>query len=132
MNAAFGQGSGPIFLGDVRCTGLEYRLFDCASESIEVGNCDHSRDAGVTCIEGTSIINARSMYSVVIVTYTLGCKQGEVRLVGGANSVEGRVEFCLNNEWGTICTEMWDVVDAVVVCRQLGLATTGKYSTYVE
>ncbi len=52
MNAEFGEGSGPIFLDDMRCTGLEYRLFDCTHGGLEVTNCVHSRDAGIVCIEG--------------------------------------------------------------------------------
>ncbi len=56
-----------------------------------------------------------------------GCNvSGNVRLQGGANSSEGRVEICLNNEWGTVCDQMWDVSDARVVCRQLKLAYNGK------
>ena len=47
-----------------------------------------------------------------------------MRLVGGANYNEGRVEICLSNEWGTVCDQMWDVTDASVVCRQQGLAST--------
>jgi len=54
-----------------------------------------------------------------------GCAEGEVRLAGGPNDFEGRVEICFNDEWGTVCDEMWDVTDADVVCRQLGLAQTG-------
>ena len=52
LNAGFGEGNGPIFLDDVRCTGLEYRLFDCFHGGIEVNNCNHSKDAGVVCMRG--------------------------------------------------------------------------------
>ena len=54
-----------------------------------------------------------------------GCTEGEVRLAGGANNTEGRVEICLNDEWGTVCDQMWDNTDASVVCRQLGLDRIG-------
>lgn len=41
--------------------------------------------------------------------------------MGGASEVEGRVELCLDGEWGTICDNFWSTLDAVVVCNQLNL-----------
>ena len=46
----------------------------------------------------------------------------DIRLIAASSSYRssGRVEFCRNNQWGTICDNGWDSSDARVVCRQLG------------
>ena len=60
-----------------------------------------------------------------IMQILIGCHSGDIRLAGGINSFEGRVEMCVNGEYSTVCEQMWDVADASVVCRQLGYSDEG-------
>ena len=63
---------------------------------------------------------------MVIFSLTVGCDEGDVRLLEGSTRLEGRVEICSNNVWGTVCHFGWGTADARVVCRQLGLSVAGK------
>ena len=47
--AAYGQGTGPILLDDVACTGNEARLIECRASPITTHNCVHAEDASVRC-----------------------------------------------------------------------------------
>ena len=47
--AHFGEGSGPIWYGNVDCTGNDTNITQCSHSGIGVHNCTHSQDAGVVC-----------------------------------------------------------------------------------
>lgn len=58
------------------------------------------------------------------------CNNTAIRLVGGRNDMEGRVEVCFQRQWGTVCNNSWNTKDAAVACRQLGLTSESKRTNW--
>lgn len=58
--------------------------------------------------------------------FTDNCEHGKLRLAGGGQPGEGRVEVCFRGAWGTVTDDLWGVPDAKVVCRQLGFSDIGE------
>ena len=102
-----GQGSGTIWMSEVRCNNLESSLAFCPFAGWGVHHCDHSEDAGVVC-------------------------SFSVRLVGGSGSYEGRVEVLHSGIWGTVCDDSWSSNDANAVCKELGFpgAAVVRHNAY--
>ncbi|KFV06174.1 Deleted in malignant brain tumors 1 protein, partial [Pterocles gutturalis] len=120
--AHFGQGEGPIWLDDVRCTGTEAALSECRTKGWGVHGCEHGEDAGVVC-SGSFQPNPFHDFMIGVLSDVVGSgisDLGNLRLVNGSDSCSGRVEVFHDQRWGGICTDGWDLAEAQVVCRQLG------------
>ena len=47
--AFFGEGTGEIWLDNLRCDGTENQLIDCTHNGFGSHNCFHGEDAGLIC-----------------------------------------------------------------------------------
>ncbi|XP_075952840.1 scavenger receptor cysteine-rich domain-containing protein DMBT1-like [Anarhichas minor] len=133
-SAHFGQGSGPIWLDGLQCSGTESSLTDCTHRGLGTPNCGHSKDAGVIC--GGNFVHLHNylfiLYFILFIYFFLNkyywrikkqkniVNMTTVRLVNSDSSCSGRVEIFHNGNWGTVCDDVWDLNDARVVCQQLG------------
>uniref|UniRef100_A0A8B9T2A9 SRCR domain-containing protein n=1 Tax=Anas platyrhynchos TaxID=8839 RepID=A0A8B9T2A9_ANAPL len=96
--AAAGEGTGPMWL--MECRGTELSLQDCWAQPGDSGACQHKADAAVHCSGAV-----------------------EVRLADGGSRCAGRVEVKHQDQWGTVCSDYWDMSHAAVVCRELQCGT---------
>lgn len=54
------------------------------------------------------------------------CDEGSIRLRGSTSSFAGRVEYCTDFTWTTICDEIWPYRAASIACGQLGFSPYGR------
>ncbi|KAK7497162.1 hypothetical protein BaRGS_00011692, partial [Batillaria attramentaria] len=100
--AHYGQGSGPIWLDDLACTGQETDVFQCSHRGLGNHSCAHYEDVGVDCKPPM-----------------------QIRLVGGGRPSAGRVEINIGGLWGTLCDDSFDHKDTdkdEAICSFLGYA----------
>ena len=54
-----------------------------------------------------------------------------IRLVNGSD-FEGNVQVYYDHTWGSVCDDYWDILDARVVCHQLGYADAVAATRYAK
>ncbi|KAL5460336.1 hypothetical protein EMCRGX_G033781 [Ephydatia muelleri] len=111
LYGAFPYGNGSILLSSLSCRGDEQSLFDCSYDTPDLYVCDHFQDVTIACKSASQT-----------------CSHGQLRLVGGAYTSDGRVEVCTDGLYGTVCGDLWTNQDAAVVCRQMGFDAAGAVS----
>uniref|UniRef100_A0A1X7U210 SRCR domain-containing protein n=1 Tax=Amphimedon queenslandica TaxID=400682 RepID=A0A1X7U210_AMPQE len=106
LTDTFTEGVWYVHINDLNCTGNESSIWDCPMNSLSSYSCGSYDDAAVVC-QLPNVINS-------------DCTTNELRLTGGENKYEGRVEYCVNGVWQSFCDYYWDDSDAYTVCKQLG------------
>ncbi|VTJ76940.1 Hypothetical predicted protein [Marmota monax] len=108
ISAHFGEGSGPIWLDELNCTGEETHVWQCPSQGWGQHNCRHKEDVGVICSEFLAL-----------------------RLVSEDQECAGWLEVFYNNTWGSVCHSPMEAVTLSVICRQLGCGNSGILNSSV-
>ena len=90
-----------------------------AIAQVQTSNCIFCQGIRLSFLVGICVI----LIPTKLESYCIS--EGEIRLRGGTEE-EGRVEMCLNNTWGTLCSSSWSDTEAAVACQQLGYAFNCK------
>ena len=66
-------------------------------------SCTHANDVSIFCKEENATV----------------CASGNVRLTGSSDNSQGRVEVCVDNQWGSICDDSWSPPSTALTCKLL-------------
>lgn len=81
-SAHFGRGSGPIWLDNVECSGVEVALTHCRHPGFGENNCGHGEDASAICLG--KMPGSFSIYEVMHFSYQTHCNPFFLSSVLGA------------------------------------------------
>ncbi|KAL6460152.1 hypothetical protein MHYP_G00319110 [Metynnis hypsauchen] len=108
--------SAPNWLDNLKCRSHDSTLWQCPSSPWRQNNCDKDNEvAWITCSEVENY-RVKKLSEMLLICPS----QTVLKLRGGGGICSGRLEVYHNAEWGSVCDDLWDIMDAQVVCRQLG------------
>ncbi|KPJ03811.1 Lysyl oxidase-like 2 [Papilio xuthus] len=119
----FGEARRKYWMDDVVCEGNEESLAHCIFSGWGSSDCDSGEAAGVICRDKEVVpkpLNLKKKNKIAL-HHVLDMRRTSLRLVGGRNSNEGRVEIYQHGFWGSICPDGWTIYEASAVCRHLAL-----------
>ncbi|XP_072494130.1 antigen WC1.1-like [Notamacropus eugenii] len=108
-SAHFGQGSGPIWLDELSCSGNESHLGECPSLHWGRHDCRHKEDVGVVCSEFL-----------------------DLRLVSEEYKCSGWLEILYNGTWGRVCSNPMGDNTLSVICRHLSCGAKGNIESVLS
>jgi len=81
-----------------------------------------------TILTGCSMSKVTSFTMHVKSTYQLAFPEFVLtRLAGSSSSREGRLEVFNNSQWGSVCSDFFDNIDAIVACYGLGFGWVSSF-----
>ncbi|XP_077681203.1 scavenger receptor cysteine-rich type 1 protein M130-like [Eretmochelys imbricata] len=92
--AAFGEGTGPIWVETLNCRGTESSLWDCPARPWGESNCGHKEDAAVNCSAPLSrpLTNSGRVTVPVVICIILGALLCLVLIILGAQVQSARTQ----------------------------------------
>lgn len=108
-------GSGNPIMDDLECTGSETSLAQCPFAGWGIENCGTTEAIHVTCAPG----------------------EGDIRLVDGPSSMDGRLQVYHSGAWGEVCDDLIQpeygaggLLTVATICQELGYKDGVFVSTY--